>query len=81
MLQNYIIEMSEDKENWVLLKDYSEGGTVPHTQRGDNPFVMVVTPDMYGDYSTLYIRLRNSDITKGWGGSISSLEIQYYEKG
>ena len=81
LVQNYIIEMSEDKENWVLLKDYSEGGTVPHTQRGDNPFVMVVTPDMYGDYSTLYIRLRNSDITKGWGGSISSLEIQYYEKG
>lgn len=77
VLQNYLMEISPDAESWTLLADYSQGGTVPHTRLGNNDADIVVTPAMYGDWEELYIRIRNTDITQGWGGSISSFTIEY----
>ncbi len=78
ILQNYIFEISPNGKDWTLLADYSEGGTVPHLQTGNNPYAMVVTPEMYAGFTTLYVRLRNTDTSKGWGGSITSFQIDYY---
>ena len=77
VLQNYLMEISPDAESWTLLADYSQGGTVPHTRLGNNDADIVVTPAMYGNWEELYIRIRNTDITQGWGGSISSFTIEY----
>ena len=34
----------------------------------------------YGDWDEVYVRIRNSDTSQGWGGSISSFSITYLGK-
>lgn len=80
IVQNYIIEISDDGENWSMIADYSQGGTVPHTRVGDNATDFVIGPETYGDFKTLYVQIRNSDPTQGWGGSISNLSVAYVVK-
>ena len=80
VVQNYIIEISPDYLNWTMIADYSQGGTVPHTKSGGNNAEIKVTPEMYGDWDEVYVRIRNSDTSQGWGGSISSFSITYLGK-
>lgn len=80
IVQNYIIEISDDGENWSMIADYSQGGTVPHTRVGDNSTDFVIGPETYGSYKTLYVQIRNSDPKQGWGGSISHLSVSYIVK-
>ena len=75
--QNYIIEVSSDGENWTLVADYSEGGTVPHVRDGGNSTILNIKPNSYGITDDFYFRIRNSDITQGWGGTISRITWTY----
>ena len=82
VFQNYIVEVSADGEEWEMIADYSKGGTVPHLTTGGNNTVISVDPFDYDceDTGVCYIRLRNSDPSKGWGGSISQLVLTYTRK-
>ena len=77
VVQNYIVEVSEDGEDWTLIADYSEGGTVPHITTGGNGKTLQIRPDEYDIEDVLYIRIRNTDVTKGWGGSIRQIRWTY----
>ncbi|MBQ2881621.1 MAG: hypothetical protein IJE40_05085, partial [Clostridia bacterium] len=77
VLQNYIVEVSSDNENWTMVADYSQGGTVPHVTDGSNLTTLTLYPSDYGITENFYFRLRNSDVTKGWGGSISGIHWAY----
>lgn len=75
--QNYIVEVSSDGENWILVADYSEGGTVPHIKDGGNSTILNIRPNSYGITNDFYFRIRNSDTTQGWGGTINLITWTY----
>ena len=75
--QNYIIEVSADGKNWTMIADYSEGGTVEHIRDGGNATTINVYPADHGITETFYFRIRNSNTTMGWGGSISLIQWRY----
>lgn len=82
VFQNYIVEVSADGEEWEMIADYSKGGTVPHITTGGNNTVITVDPFDYDctDTGVCYVRLRNSDPSKGHGGSITQLVLTYTRK-
>jgi hypothetical protein len=79
VFQNYILEISTDGEDWVEFANYYDisGGT--HVTDGSNTKTWSVEPFDYGcdESGVCYIRLRNCDPTKGWGGSIKNLTLHY----
>ena len=83
VFQNYILEVSSDGEDYTIVADYSQGGKIPHLTTGGNNTTITVDPFEYGCEETgfLYVRLRNTDTTQGWGGSISSFTMEYTKMG
>ncbi len=79
LYQNYYFEASIYGEEWGLDADYSPGGTVPHLTTGGNYKVFTLDPFAYGADETgrFYVRLSNSDPSKGWGGSITEFTLEY----
>lgn len=78
--QNYILEVSPDGESWTIVADYSQGGTVPHLMTGSsNKTVITIDPFAHGCDATekMYVRLRNTDTSKGFGGCIYYFEMTY----
>lgn len=75
--QNYIVEVSSDGESWTMIADYSQGGTVEHIKDGGNATILNITPYEYGITETFYFRIRNSNTSMGWGGSISRISWTY----
>jgi hypothetical protein len=76
--QNYILEASADGENYQIIADYSEGGKVPHLITGGNNIdIQVDMFDYAGESGVVYIRLRNTDSSMGWGGSIHQFVMEY----
>ncbi len=82
LFQNYILEVSTDGKKWAMVADYSKGGTVPHITTGQNKTNIRINPFDYGceETGTCYVRLRNSDTSKGWGGSIIQFTLDYTRK-
>ena len=77
IVQNYILEYSLDNKTWTVIADYSKIGE--WTDRGDNSTYYTVYPNEVGAKDVIYIRLRNTTPSKGWGGSITSFRIRYTE--
>ena len=75
--QNYIIEVSADGSNWEIVADYSQGGTVEHIKDGGNATTLTLYPADYGITENFYFRIRNSNTSMGWGGSISMIQWRY----
>ncbi|MBQ7319313.1 MAG: DUF4350 domain-containing protein [Clostridia bacterium] len=78
--QNYIFEVSGDGKNWTMIADYSKGGTVPHIRDASNATTIVIDPIDYEDVDdsgTLYVRVRNSNTSMGWGGTVSRIVIRH----
>ncbi len=77
--QNYIVEVSSDNKTWEIVADYSKGGTVPHLTTGGNDTDVAIDPFDYGcDKSgECYVRIRNTDTSMGWGGSIRYFDMNY----
>ena len=80
VLQNYIVEVSADGEEWEIVADYSKGGTVPHLTTGGNQTTIKIDPSDYACEDTCYVRLRNTNPSMGWGGSITNLTFTYQRK-
>lgn len=77
LTQNYVAEVSSDGENWTLVADYSQGGTVPHLTTGGNTLLLTIKPEEYGCTDTFYFHLYNSNTSMGWGGSLSQIKWKY----
>lgn len=75
--QNYIVEVSSDGDDWLEVADYSEGGTKEHLTTGNNKIKLTLTAADYGYTEDFYIRIRNTDTSLGWGGTISQFTITY----
>ncbi|MBQ9415255.1 MAG: hypothetical protein IJU20_00215 [Clostridia bacterium] len=75
--QNYIVEISQTGRDWELVADYNEGGTVPRIVGGGNSTVLSVRPEEYGFTECLYIRIRNTDTSFGFGGTIREIRWNY----
>ena len=81
ILQNYYIEISSDAKDWNVIADYSQNGKVEHLRDGSNRRVLTVKAAAYGlQGKKMYIRIRNTDSTQGWGGSITWLRVTYTRK-
>jgi hypothetical protein len=78
VVQNYILEYSLDNKTWTVIADYSKIGE--WTKNGDNASSYTVSADEVGAGNVLYIRLRNTTPSMGWGGSITSFSIRYIDK-
>jgi hypothetical protein len=74
------VEVSADGEEWEIVADYSKGGTVPHLTTGGNQTTIKIDPDDYACEDTCYVRLRNTNPSMGWGGSITNLTFTYQRK-
>lgn len=75
--QNYLIDVSTDAINFTVTHDYSLINPV-HLTTGGNDVLLTFDPDDYGATDEFYIRIRNTDPTKGWGGSVRMLIIRQY---
>ena len=78
LAQNYILEIGPNDSDYIQIADYSRGGTVEHTRTTANMTVLWITPDMYEGWEELFVRVRNCDITQGWGGTVSSIQMVYF---
>jgi hypothetical protein len=77
VLQNYLIDVSADGVNYTVTHDYSLINPV-HLTTGGNDVLLIFDPDDYSAEQEFYIRIRNTDPTKGWGGSVRTLIIRQF---
>lgn len=77
--QNYILEYSADGVNFTVLADYSLINP-EHLTTGGNDVTVTADPAALGVAGELWVRLRNTDTTKGWGGSIRSFTLRWGEQ-
>lgn len=76
--QNYIIEVSGDGQNWVLIADYSKGGTVDRVTSANNATVITIDPTAYSEIGNdLYIRIRNTATIGSHGAAVSRIVIRH----
>ena len=75
VVNNYILEVSDDGENWIEVADYSKISSTRAS--GTNQSVVTVSTAALGIGSDLYVRLRNTNPNAGWGGAVSLFE--FYE--
>ncbi|MBQ9416528.1 MAG: hypothetical protein IJU20_06780 [Clostridia bacterium] len=83
VFQNYVVEFSFNRQTWYVIADYSLDHAF--TKSGGNRVWISLPESVYGEYrgaedNQLYIRLRNTDPTQGWGGSITSLAVIWNEE-
>ena len=78
--QNYYVEVSDNGYDWVEIADYSEGGTVERIKSGSNRTNLIIDPDEFGFTDIMYIHIRNTDSTQGFGGALSLIEWTYQAK-
>ena len=77
--QNYVVSVSDHDGDWTEAYNYktlSGGGWIQNTS---NATSYTFTPEAYGLDGVIYIMISNTEITKGWGGSIDLITIQYNE--
>ena len=68
-------------KDWNVIADYSQNGKVEHLRDGNNRRVLKVKAADHGlQGKKMYIRIRNTDTTQGWGGSIAWLRVDYKRK-
>ena len=76
LCQNYILEISPDMEDFDRVADYSKMSIVRSEGGNDSVTTIVVdAQEQIGD--TLYIRLRNTNASMGWGGAVKSFTFRY----
>ena len=78
VMQNYMLQVSADGKSWTTVQNYEAVKGSRIEGNGNKATVGMAAEKYAADSEYLYIRLSNSDVTTGWGGAISKLEI-YYE--
>ncbi len=80
--QNYLLQVSTDGENWMTVQNFEEvnGYRITYSSSFPNMVMVGLLSEKYAkDADALYVRLANSDVTKGMGGGIHRFTI-YYQK-
>lgn len=79
VLQNYIVEVSNDGENWEIVANYYDISGGKHLTDGGNDVNIVIDPFDYDceDTGDCYVRLRNCDTSTGWGATVRYFEMNY----
>ena len=78
--QNYLVQVSTDGESWRTIQNFELVNGF--RDYGAHKATLVVASDKYApDADFMYVRLANSDVSQGHGGSISKLIIYYSETG
>lgn len=77
VFQNYLIDVSADGVTYTVTHDYSLIDP-SHPKTGGNNVLVTFDPDDYGAADAFYIRIRNTDPSTGWGGSVRMLVIRQY---
>jgi len=77
VLQNYLIDVSADGVNYTVTNDFSLIDP-SHPRTGGNNVFLTFNPKDYGATKAFYIRIRNTDPSTGWGGSVKTLIIRQY---
>jgi len=77
VFQNYLIDVSADGVHYTVTHDYSLIDP-SHPRTGGNNVLVTFDPDDYGAQTEFYIRIRNTDPSTGWGGSVRLLVIRQY---
>ena len=78
--QNYLVQVSTDGETWRTIQNFELVNGF--RDYGAHKATLVVASDKYAKGAdAMYVRLANSDVTQGHGGSISQLTIYYSEAG
>ncbi|MHC1694260.1 MAG: hypothetical protein AB9835_03065 [Eubacteriales bacterium] len=75
VFQNYIIEVSDHDGDWQKVYDYSEINPV-HLTDGSNRTLLTVDPSGFGYKNELWVRISNTDVSQGWGGSIFNITVK-----
>lgn len=79
VLQNYIVEVSNDGKNWEIIANYYDISNGQHLTTGTSNINIKFDPFDYDCDETgeCYVRLRNCDSSKGWGASVRYFEMSY----
>ena len=78
--QNYIVEVSSDNQNYQTVFDVSKEYEKRVTT--ENAGMRCIVASDYGlTDGMLYLRIRNTDITQGWGGAITQFSVKYLVDG
>jgi hypothetical protein len=80
--QNYIVEISADGEEYEVLARVDDEEEFPEFFGQTSSMSLDIDPFEYDceDTGLCYIRIRNTDITKGGGGSVSNIYLEYTKK-
>ncbi|MBQ8718464.1 MAG: DUF4350 domain-containing protein [Clostridia bacterium] len=79
VFQNYIVEVSNNNKDWEIVANYYDISGGEHLTTGGNDVDVDIDPFIYDCDVTgeCYIRIRACDPTKGWGGTIRYIEMNY----
>lgn len=77
--QNYILEVSPNNKDWLIVQDYSAFHEARAEYKEGEAYIAISSELLPAGTSVMYIRLRNTDTTKGNGGAIMDMTI--YHKG
>jgi hypothetical protein len=79
VFQNYIVEVSNNNKDWEIVANYYDISGGEHLTTGGNDVDVDIDPFIYDCDETgeCYIRIRACDPTKGWGGTIRYIEMNY----
>ncbi len=77
--QNYILEVSPNGKDWLIVQDYSAFHEARAEYKEGEAYIAISSELLPAGTSVMYIRLRNTDTTKGNGGSLMDMTI--YHKG
>ena len=75
--QNYYVEVSDNGQDWFVVADYSEGGTRERIHGAGNQTTLAVDPEDFGLEGYVYIHIRNTNRTDGYGGAVSKIVWTY----
>ncbi len=75
--QNYYVEVSDNGQDWFVVADYSEGGTRERIHGAGNQTTLTVDPEDFGLEGYVYIHIRNTNRTDGYGGAVSKIVWTY----
>ena len=80
--QNYIVEISIDGEEYEIIARTDDKENFPEYYGQTSSYSLKIDPFDYfcEDTGLCYIRIRNTDVTRGNGGSVSQIVLDYVKE-
>ena len=75
--QNYLIEVSSDGKKWAVIQNFEEEHGYRFEGNGNKAKIAVSAEKYAKGKDALYIRIANSDTSKGWGGALTAFTVFY----